>query len=237
MKKSLFFLCGILCLLPAACRSVPDGAVLSPEAEEVSAYAPEEDSMNAYMEEAFAREKERFQTETEYAPEDPDLLLKQTVDGYLLSIHLLLADPAAEPFEVDDPLVRSMLAYCSSDFSLEALLTAGWRYELARSNGVTYTLLGHRTEYKSIDHGGEETTVQVLDAAEIRFFDNDFTSGSGDTHILRLKQEKGEWKITYDFPGDMMKHIHENYRRYLEKCPYTEREKIIGWMQENWWGR
>ena len=45
MKKSLFFLCGILCLLPAACRPVPDGAVLSPEAEEVSAYAPEEDSM------------------------------------------------------------------------------------------------------------------------------------------------------------------------------------------------
>ena len=237
MKKSLFFLCGILCLLPAACRPVPDGAVLSPEVEEVSAYAPEEDSMNAYMEEAFAREKERFQTETEYDPEDPDLLLKQTVNGYLLSIHLLLADPAAEPFEEDDPLVRSMLAYCSSDFSLEALLTAGWRYELARSNGVTYTLLGHRTEYKSIDHGGEETTVQVLDAAEIRYFDNDFTSGSGDTHILRLKQEKGEWKITYDFPGDMMKHIHETYRRYLEKCPYTEREMIIGWMQENWWGR
>lgn len=47
MKKSLFFLCGILCLLPAACRPVPDGAVLSPEAEEVFAYAPDEDSMNA----------------------------------------------------------------------------------------------------------------------------------------------------------------------------------------------
>lgn len=86
--------------------------------------------MNAYMEEAFAREKERFQTETEYDPEDPDLLLKQTVNGYLLSIHLLLADPAAEPFEEDDPLVRFMLAYCSSDFR--------WRLCLPQAGGMSW---------------------------------------------------------------------------------------------------
>ena len=192
--------------------------------------------MDEFIQDAFEEDLKIFQQETSYDPNDPDLELKQMIDEYLFSRHIIKGE-YQQPYDETNAALQTMLSHCDDSFRSEAKMTMWYWCYILKSRGIdlSYAELRHRTEYKDIKHEADEVRITVLDAVQFRHtFDPDVLSSSGDTHVIRLHKVKGEWKITEDDPGSFLCHLNEQYREFVSECPYSEESAIEQYVMDRW---
>ncbi len=239
MKKMVLLLAALLLLSSLACRDTQTD--VDADTVDVDSFVSTDigsmpSPMDEFIQDAFEEDLKIFQQETSYDPNDPDLELKQVIDEYLYSRHIIKGE-YQQPFDETNAALQTMLSHCDDSFRSEAKMTMWyWCYILkSRDMDMSYAELRHRTEYKDIEHEADEVRVTVLDAVQFRHTrDIDVLSSSGDTHVIRLHKVQGEWKITEDFPGSFLCHMNEQYREFVSECPYSEESAIEQYVMDRW---
>ncbi len=244
MKRMLLLCLATLLLGCGRDAKAPESVATSaPEPTQESTEEPK--ALRDFVEEEFSEQLAIFDKEQAYDSDDPDLVLKETLDRYLYCGEAILSD-VNEPFSLELPYVSEKLSYCDDSFYDEALIVTWANYCIRRHNQVenghdlTYQLpFEFRTAYESIEHGEPDTIITVTTHLKFRQGSADFDSFKGDTHCIHARNTEQGWRITAEDPGALAAHIPEQYHRLFEQCPETDRAVRRTWIMTEWtakWG-